>query len=77
MTAGWDACQGSPRDYDNKEVGTRKLPDGSWILSNHRGQEIRIAAKDVDKLIAMLSGATEVVREVTINIETYPAWRTE
>jgi len=23
MTAGWDACQGSPQDYDNKEVSAR------------------------------------------------------
>jgi len=77
VTAGWDACQGSPRNEDKQEAGTRKLPDGSWIISNRKGEEVRILAQDVDKLITMLGGcATKVVTPpLCIHMENYPKWR--
>jgi len=60
---GWDACAGSPRPGE----GTRRLPDGSWVICNRAGDTVRVLARDVPALIeAVTAGST------TIHVTTVP-----
>lgn len=55
MAVGWDACHGSPRSG-----GTRRLPDGSWVICNRAGAEVRVLARDVPALVALLTAPDPV-----------------
>ena len=48
--AGWNACNGNPKPG----AGTRWLPDGSLVIANRRGEEVRVAPMDLSHLAAIL-----------------------